>query len=411
MGGHKTKDQLERELDELKNSYARTCRELSDAIERKESLRHELDGVRGALNRESEMREKAEKDRDQYRQETVKWKNEAGDYHSRWEGACIERNRLRDELNEVEEIQRKHNKLTLESLDNALKQWNYVDSKLSHDLCMPLESLIMLLDEYGVNDFCKLRERLMYGPTTAYSNALAQVRKLEKENKDLKVVADDLEKQRRELEQKLSQERSVSMVQEARATDLEGQLRRKTNDCGDWMDRAFRDEAELRKVKEHDRIAQENFEKASRRNDELQNEVNRLQQRWTDTFNPEDEMLGRKVWEWQEINVVLAKHNISSPESLDDRLCQLGPSGKPMTFYHDVDSVLDKHGIDSAETLDKMISLLKARNMCRSLGSEWRDVVDKYRVGSPGELDRMLDQRQQMAHAFHEIKKDIEMWS
>lgn len=383
MGGHKTKDQLERELDELKNSYARTCRELSDAIERKESLRLELDGVRGALNRESEMREKAEKDRDQYRQEAVKWKNEAGDYHSRWEGACIERNRLRDELNEVEEIQRKHNKLTLESLDNALKQWSYIDSKLSHDLCMPLESLIMLLDEYGVNDFCKLRKRLLYGPTDDYSDALADVRRLEKENMDLRRVADDLEKQRRLL-QKYQNE---------------------------WMDRALNAEKELRKAKEHDRIAQENFEKAARKNDELQNEVNRLQQRWTDTFNPEDEMLGRKVWEWQEINVVLAKHNISSPESLDDRLCQLGPSGKPMTFYHDVDSVLDKHGIGSADSLDRVISIFKERNLCRGLDSEWRDVVDKYRVNSPGELDRMLDQRQQMAHAFHEIKKEIEMWS
>lgn len=358
-------------------------KELADALENRNSLKVELEGVRGALKREAEMRVESKKkcdelceklvkmgsefeayrksfndkdiECDKYRQEMTKWKNEAGDYHNRWDGACIENERLRHEMNEVGKIQLKHNTLTLESLDNALKQWDYIDGKLSRDLCMPLESLIQLLDEYGVNDFCKLRERLMYGPTTMYSNALASVRKLEKENKDLKAVADDLEKQRRELEQK---------------------LRRKTNDCGDWMDRAFRDEKELRKVKEHDRIAQENFEKAARRNDELQCEVNKLQQRWTDTFNPEDELLGRKVLEWQEINAVLSKYGISSPEILDN-----------------------------------MISLLKAKNLYRSLGSEWRDVVEKYHVASPDELDKCLDQRQRMHHTLHVLKKDIEQFN
>ncbi len=383
MGSHKTKYQLEIELSELKRLYSEKCsecdfltkdnlakseaathacadlknlrkdledartdlatkeacnkkladqfydyrkelvkvrKELADAIEKRDSLKIELEGVRGALKRESELRVDTEKKRDEYKQETVKLKTTAEDYQNRWHSACRENERLHNYLNEVEKIQRKHNKLTLEDIDNALRQWNYIDGKLSHDLSMPLESLIQLLDEYDVNNFCKLRERLMYGPTTDYSNALANVRRLEKEGWNLKAVADDLEKQRRELEQKLAQEHNVSMVQEARATDLEQQLRRKTKDCGDWMDRAFRDEEELRKSKEHDRIAQENFEKASRRNDELQNEVNKLRQRWTDAFNPEDELLGRKVLEWQEINVVLAKHNIESTEALDDRL-------------------------------------------------------------------------------------------
>lgn len=433
MGSHKTKDQLEIELNELRCSLSEKCSEcdfltkdnrakseayenacadlknmrkdledaraelktkeacnkkladqfydyrtelvkvrkdLADAIEKRDSFKVELEGVRGALKRESELRVDTEKKRDEYKQETVKLKTTAEDYQNRWHSACRENERLHNYLNEVETIQRKHNKLTMESLDNALKQWNYVDNKLSHDLSMPLESLIQLLDEYDVNDFCKLRERLMYGPTTDYSNALLSIRKLEKRNVDLEGVANDLEKQRRELEQKLAQERNVSMVQEARATDLERQLRCKTDDCSYWTDRAFRDEEELRKSMEHDRMAQENFEKAARRNDELQNEVNKLRQRWTDTFNPEDELLGRKVLEWQDINVVLAKY-----------------------------------GIDSAETLDKMISLLKARNMCRSLGSEWRDVVDKHHVATYFDLENRLSLLEKYQSAAYDLQK------
>lgn len=372
-----------KERDAKEESNKKLAAQFYEYREKLVGTSHELEGVRGALKREAEMRTEAKKkcdelceklvkmgnefeayrksfndkdiECDKYRQEMIKWKNEAGNYHNGWDIIRMENCRLRNELNEVERIQRKHNMLTLESLDNALKQWNYIDGKLSHDLCMPLESLIQLLDEYGVNDFCKLRERLMYGPTTMYSNALASVRKLEDENKVLKAVADDLEKQRRELEQK---------------------LRRKTGACSDWIDRTFRAEEALRKVKEHDRIAQENFEKASRKNDELQNEVNKLQQRWTDTFNPEDELLGRKVLEWQEINAVLSKYGISSPEILDN-----------------------------------MISLLKAKNLYRSLGSEWRDVVEKYHVANPDELDRCLDQRQRMHHTLHALKKDIEQFN
>lgn len=459
MGSHKTKDQLEIELNELKQLYVEKCSEcdfltkdnlakseavanacadlknkgkdledaraelkalkegnkkladqfydyrtelvkvrkdLADAIEKRDSLKVELEGVRGALKRESELRVDTEKKRDEYKQEMVKWKNEAGDYHNKWEGVCLERNRLRNELNEVEEIQRKHNKLTLESLDNALKQWNYVDNKLSHDLCMPLESLIMLLDEYGVNDFCKLRERLMYGPTTAYSNALAQVRKLEKENKDLKAVANDLEKQRRELEQKLAQERNVSMVQEARATDLEGQLRCKTDDCSYWTDRAFRDEEELRKSMEHDRMAQENFEKAARRNDELQNEVNKLRQRWTDTFNPEDELLGRKVLEWQGINVVLAKHNIESADSLDMELEKL----------EGLDKVCKEHGIklwfDLQKRLDEIEDLRR-----QSCPEEYMKVFSEYGIDSAETLRNRLNSLNRIKELFNTIRSSV----
>ena len=413
MGSHKTKDQLEIELNELKCRLSEKCmecdfltkdnrskseavanacadlknlrkdledaraelkikeacnkkladqfydyrtelvkvrKELADAVEKRDSFKVELEGVRGALKRESELRVDTEKKRDEYKQETVKLKTTAEDYQNRWHSACRENERLHNYLNEVEKIQRKHNKLTLEDIDNALRHWDYTDNKLSHDLSMPLESLIQLLDEYDVNDFCKLRERLMYGPTTDYSNALLSIRKLEKRNVDLEGVANDLEKQRRELEQKLAQERNVAMVQEARATDLEGQLRRQTDNCKYWTDRAFRDEEELKKSMEHDRITQENFEKAARKNDELQNEVNKLQQRWTDTFNPEDELLGRKVLEWQQINAILAKHNIESAEKLDARLSCSVPEEYMKVF--------NRYGIGSVERLEQAMSKL-----------------------------------------------------
>lgn len=377
---------------DYRNELVKVRKDLADAIEKRDSFKVELEGVRGALKRESELRVDTEKKRDEYKQETVKSKTAAEDYQNRWHSACRENERLHNYLNEVEKIQRKHNMLTLEDLDNALRRWNYTDNKLSHDLCMPLESLIHMLDEYDVNDYCKLRDRLI------------QVRKLEKENATLKALSDDLEKQRRELEQKLVQEHNVSMVQEARATDLEGQLRRKTNDCSDWMDRAFRDEAELRKVKEHDRMAQENFEKAARKNDELQNEVNKLYQRWTDTFNPEDELLGRKVLEWQEINVVFAKHNIESADSLDmelekleglDKVCKergiktwfdlrkrldeiedLRHQSCPEEYMH----VFNEYGIDSAETLCKRLNSLnrikELFNTIRSSIPGFNDIVD-----------------------------------
>lgn len=434
MGSHKTKDQLEKELNELKNIYKDKCqecdrlstllegrnkdlsdaraelstkeacnkkladqfydyrnelvkvrKELADAIEKRDSLKVELEGVRGALKRESELRVDAEKKRDEYKQETVKLKTAAEDYQNRWHSACRENERFRNYLNEVEKIQRKHNKLTLEDIDNALRQWNYTDNKLSHELCMPLESLIHMLDEYDVNDYCKLRDRLTYAPTAAYSNVLAQVRKLEKENKDLKAVADDLEKQRRELEQKLVQEHNVAMVQEARATDLEGRLRRKTNDCGDWMDRAFRDEEELKKVKEHDRIAQENFEKAARRNDELQNEVNKLQQRWTDEFNPEDEMLGRKVLEWQEINAVLAKHNIENSTVLDAELDMLKEYRKVLDRHSSA-----VHGAIGAGLLDKLLSSRETEIFGYPV-ADWKRVLDENSVDCPGKLAAFLE--------------------
>lgn len=438
MGSHKTKDQLEKELNELKNIYKDKCQEcdrlstllegrnkdlsdarselqikeacnkkladqfydyrnelvkvrkdLADAIEKRDSLKVELEGVRGALKRESDLRVDAEKKRDEYKQETVKWKNEAGTYHNRCDGICMENELLRNELNEVEKIQRKHNKLTLEDLDNALRQWNYIDDKLSHDLCMPLESLIQLLDDYGVNDFCKLRDRLTYAPTAAYSNVLAQVRKLEKENKDLKAVADDLEKQRRELEQKLVQEHNVAMVQEARATDLKEKLRHQTDYCKYWTDRAFRYEEELRKVKEHDQMAQENFEKATRRNDELQNEVNKLQQRWTDTFNPEDEMLGRKVLEWQEINVVLAKHNIENSMVLDAELDMLKEYRK----------VLGKHGIVGPKPLDERLS--------QSCPEEYMHVFNEYGIDSAETLRKRLNSLNKIKELFNTIRSSV----
>ena len=361
MGSHKTKDQLEIELNELKQLYGEKCsecdfltkdnrakseavvnacadlknlrkdledarselgakeacnkkladqfydyrkelvkvrKELADAIEKRDSLKVELEGVRGALKREADLRADTEKKRDEYKQETVKLKTTAEDYQNRWHSACRENERLHNYLNEVEKIQRKHNKLTLEDIDNALRQWSYIDGKLSHDLSMPLESLIQLLDEYGVNDFCKLRERLMYGPTTDYSNALLSIRKLEKRNVDLEGVANDLEKQRKE--------------------------------------------------------AVQNFETASRKNNELQNEVNKLRQRWMDEFNPEDELLGRKVLEWQEINVVLAKHNIESSEKLDVRLSCSCPE--------DYMKVFCKYGVNSSERLDWLLNRLKELN-------------------------------------------------
>lgn len=441
MGSHKTKEQLEKDLNELKNIYKDKCQEcdklstllevrnkdladaraelstkeacnkkladqfydyrtelvkvrkdLADAIEKRDSSKVELEGVRGALKRESDMRVDTEKKRDEYKQEAIRWKNEAGQYRVWWESVCRDNELLKNFKADVEKIMQKYCILTMDSLDNQLRHWKYTDNKLSHDLCMPLESLIHMLDEYDVNDFCKLRDRLTYAPTAAYGNVLAQVRKLEKENKDLKAVADDLEKQRRELEQKLAQERNVSMVQEARATDLEGQLRRKTEFCSDWMNRAFRDEEELKKVKEHDRIAQENFEKAARRNDELQNEVNKLRQRWTDEFNPEDELLGRKVLEWQEINVILAKHNIENSMVLDAELDMLKEYRK----------VLDRHGIVGPKPLDERLS--------QSCPEKYMEVFSKYGIDSAERLDQVLGVIRKIKQAAMASKLGIVDW-
>ena len=438
MGSHKTKEQLEKELNELKNIYKDKCQEcdklstllevrkkdladaraelstkeacnkkladqfydyrneltkvrkdLADAIEKRDSFKVELEGVRGALKREADLRVDTEKKRDEYKQEAIRWKNEAGQYRVWWESVCRDNELLKNFKADVEKIMQKYCILTMDSLDNQLRHWKYTDNKLSHDLCMPLESLIHMLDEYDVNDFCKLRDRLTYAPTAAYSNALAQVMKLEKENATLKALSDDLEKQRRELEQKLAQERNVSMVQEARATDLEGQLRRKTEFCSDWMNRAFRDEEELKKVKEHDRIAQENFEKAARKNDELQNEVNKLRQRWTDEFNPEDELLGRKVLEWQEINVVLAKHNIENSMVLDAELDMLKEYRK----------VLDKHGIMGPPYLDKRIS--------QSCPEEYMKVFSKYGIDSAEKLDGTLEKWFKVRQCSITLRNDI----
>jgi len=437
---------------DYRTELVKVRKDLADAIEKRDSFKVELEGVRGALKRESELRVDAEKKRDEYKQEMVKWKNEAGRYQIWWEGVCKDKELLTNFKDDVEKILRKHNKLTLEDLDNALRHWDYTNNKLSHYLSMPLESLIQLLDEYGVNDFCKLRERLMYGPTTDYSNALLSIRKLEKRNVDLEGVANDLEKQRRDLEQKLSQERNVSMVQEARATDLEGQLRRKTNDCGEWMDRAFRDEAELRKLKEHDQIAQENFEKVLRRNDELQNEVNKLRQRWTDEFNPEDELLGRKVLEWQDINAVLAKHNIENsmvlgaeldtlkeyrkvlnkhssaangfigPGPLDESLERLERFQQMLRDWHfrTIDEfstyvnglhnykiICEQNLIGSTDELKKSFDELKAFRLhpIRGLGEAWRDVVDRHNVQSASDLENRLSLLEKYQSAAYDLQK------
>lgn len=381
---------------DYRTELVKVRKELADAIGNRDSFKVELEGVRGALKRESELRVDTEKKRDEYKQEMVKWKNEAGRYQIWWEGVCKDNELLKNFKGDIEKIMQKYCILTTDSLDNQLRHWKYTDNKLSHDLCMPLESLIQLLDEYDVNDFCKLRERLMYGPTTDYSNALLSIRKLEKRNVDLEGVADELEKQRRELEQKLAQERNVSMVQEARATDLERQLRCKTDDCSYWTDRAFRDEEELRKSMEHDRMAQENFEKAARRNDELQNEVNKLRQRWTDTFNPEDELLGRKVLEWQDINVVLAKYNIESADSLDMELEKL----------EGLDKVCKEHGIklwfDLQKRLDEIEDLRR-----QSCPEEYMKVFSEYGIDSAETLRNRLNSLNRIKELFNTIRSSV----
>lgn len=195
----------------------------------------------------------------------------------------------------------------------------------------------------------------------------------ENENATLKALSDDLEKQRRELEQKLVQEQNVAMVQEARATDLERQLRRKTEDCGDWMDRAFKAEKERDDLKKEWRELKENFEKAARKNDELQNEVNKLQHRWTSEPHPKDELLGRTIEEWQELNEILAKYNINDSGSLDDKLL----------FLEAFHQVLKKRNMIGPLDLDKRLS--------QSCPEEYMKVFSKYGIDSAEKLDQVLE--------------------
>lgn len=397
---HKRED-----VESLKTSLADSCaakiKEGHDLTAKIESLERELCSAKEAMARDAE--------------EAQKWHAWYDDLKTLWDKVRKERDDMKHVVDDVEEIQRKHNVLTLESLDNALKQWGYIDGKLSRDLCMPLESLIQLLDEYGVNDFCKLRERLMYGPTTDYINALSQVKKLEKENKDLKAVADDLEKQRKKVAQ--------------------------------------------------------NFEKAARKNDELQCEVNRLTQKVQDfekrlpgTYlafpQPDDEICGRKIKEWMGYNAVLVKYGVPSPESLDAKLDPFEParltatrSYNVMVKYgindekeldeslerldrfqqmlrdwhfrtidefstyinelHNYKIICEQNLISSTDELKKSFDELKAFRLSpfRSLGKEWRDVVDKYHVASANELDKCLNQRQRMHHTLHMLKKDIEQFN
>jgi chromosome segregation ATPase len=132
--------------------------------------------------------------------------------------------------------------------------------------------------------------------------------------------------------------------------------------------------------------AVQNFETASRRNDELQDRVNMLQRRWTDEFSPEDEMLGRKVLEWQEINVALAKRNIENAMVLDAELDTLNEYRK----------VLDKHGVMGPPYLDRRLS--------QSCPEEYMKVLSKYGIDSAEALDDRLSRHKKLTEAIVEAK-------
>ena len=168
--------------------------------------------------------------------------------------------------------------------------------------------------------------------------------------------------------------------------------------------------AELRKEnaemqKEIDRL-KEAYDGAARRNDELQNEVNKLQQRWMDEFNPEDEMLGRKVLEWQEINVVLAKHNIENSMVLDAELDMLkeyrrvvcnhgitngqGELDNRLENLEELVKVCTDHGIKSWFDLQKRLDEIEDLR-CKSCPEEYMKVFSKYGIDSAEKLDSTLE--------------------
>lgn len=400
------------ELKALKEGNKKLSDQFYEYREKLVSTSHELEGVRGALKRESEMRTEAEKKCDELRNNAWKWDK----IHELMNAHGIDTmSKLKDALVELE-----HKREDVESLKTSLADSCAAKIKEGRDLTAKIESL--------GRELCSAKKAMALDSK--------EVNKLRRWYDNLKKLYD---KARKEGEEGCAMWRESTW---------------KVKDERDrWIDRALKDEEELRKSKERDRIAKENFEKVIRRNDELQNEVNKLQQRWTDKFNPEDELLGRTVLEWQDINVILAKHNIENSMVLGaeldmlkeyrkvlDKHCIIGPShlDKSLEQHERFQQMLqDRHFqtidefstyinelnnykvicgqnlIGSTDELKKSLDELKTFRLSpfRSLGKEWRDVVDKYHVASANELDKCLNQRQRMHHTLHVLKKDIEQFN
>ena len=393
-------------------------------------LTHELEGVRGALKRQSEFREKAEAGRDEYKQEMVKWKNEASDWHNKHDGIDHELRGIREALSREAEmrVNAENKAKEMEHLADDLEKQR---RELEHNR-EDVESL-----KASLADCCSAKIKEGRDLTSKIKSLKEDLKKMTgsrdwyvKEAAKLRGWYDDLKK----------------LYDKARKEGEEG--------CTMWREDSWKNRDERDHYKKI-------YEAAARKNDELQCEVNKLtqdntalhdrvnilEQRWTGTFNPEDELLGRKMLEWQDINVILAKHNIENSmvlgaeldmlkdyrgviikynipgaKALDESLKRLERFQQMLRDWnfqmidefstyvnglHNYKIICEQNLISSTDELKKSLDELKTFRLSpfRSLGTEWRDVVDKHHVVNYCDLENRLSLLEKYQGAAYDLQK------
>lgn len=366
-----------------------------------------------------------------YREELVKWKNEAGDWHNKYDGTTVELAGVRGALNRQSELrvnaenkakELEHLADDLEKQRRELEDWktgqenNLKEAYRNHDelsnKAWKWDKVHELVNAHGIDTMSKLKDALVElehkrEDVESLKTSLADCCAAKiKEGRDLtskiKSLKEDLKKMTGSRDWYVKEAAKLrgwydnlkKLYDKARKEGEEG--------CTMWREDSWKNRDERDHYKKI-------YEAAARKNDELQCEVNRLTQKVQDfekrlpgTYlalpRPDDEICGRKIKEWMGYNAVLVKYGIPSPESLDAKLDPFEPARLTATKSYNV--MKDWCVNDDKDLYDKL-----------SLLSRYRDVMEKYGVGGPEELDKCLDQRQRMNHTLHVLKKDIEQFN
>ena len=433
-----TKYQLEckvRELESLhKTEIEKLKKEYDVQVESYRKVVEENKTLRSDLAAKEESNKKLAAQFYAYREELVKWKNEAGDWHNKYDGVTVELAGVRGALNRQSELrvnaenkakELEHLADDLEKQRRELEDWktgqenNLKEVYRNHDelsnKAWKWDKVHELVNAHGIDTMSKLKDALVElehkrEDVESLKASLADSCSAKiKEGRDLTSKIESL----KENLKKMTDSRDWYVKEAAKLRKwydnlkklYDKALKEGEEGCTMWREDSWKNRDERDHYKKI-------YEAAARKNDELQCEVNRLtqdntalhdrvnilEQRWTDKFNPEDELFGRKISEWQEYDAILVKYGVPSPESLDAKLDPFEPARLTATkSYH----VMKNWCVNDEKDLDDELGLL----------SRYRAVMEKYGIGCPEELDRSLDRRQRMNHMLHELKKEIEQFN
>lgn len=472
--------EIGKERDHLKDEVKVLEKEHDIQVESYHKVTAENDQLRKDLCAKEESNKKLADQFYAYREELVKCKNEARDLHNKYDGITVELAGVRGALNRQSELrvnaenkakEMEHLADDLEKQRKELEDWktgqenNLKEAYRNHDelsnKAWKWDKIHELVNAHGIDTMSKLKDALVELEhkredveslkTSLADSCAAKIKEGRDLTSKIKSLKEDLKKTTDSRDWYVKEAAKLrgwydnlkKLYDKARKEGEEG--------CTMWREGCW----ELRD--ERDRY-KKIYEAAARKNDELQCEVNRLTQKVQDlekrlpgTYlslpRPDDEICGRKIKEWMGYHAVLVKYGIPSPESLDAKLDPFEPARLTATRSY---NVMVKYGINDEKELDESLKRLERfqqmlrdwhfqmidefstyvnglhnyKIICeqnligstdelkksldelktfrlspfRSLGTEWRDVFDKYGLRTPDELENLLAQRQRIIH-------------